>query len=88
MQIELNQEHYSWKCPSFSISDLENNLIEKTIEIKGKELSHNIVIVLQFHQHTKTVELSLKKREIFHQKVETQIKCKLKAVYLSLIGLH
>lgn len=58
------------------------------MDIKGKNFDHHIVIALQFSHKTKTVEISLKKRELFHQAVETQIKCRLKSVNLSLIGIH
>ena len=27
VNVELNEQYYKWRCPSFSISDFENNLI-------------------------------------------------------------
>jgi len=88
VQIDLDQEHYNWRCPSFSLPDIENNLIEKEIEVKGKDGGKKLVIALSFDKNTKTIEFSLKKRQIFNKAMESQIKCKLKNIKLSLIGLH
>jgi hypothetical protein len=87
VQIELSPQH-GWRCPSFSLPDLENNLLERVIEIKGKDSVRKVAIALSFNQATKTIELSLKKRQIFAQVAESQVRCRLKNITLCLIGMQ